>query len=54
MSGGGDAGKSVFVVIGNFDGPRAMSGEWAFNERSKILDCTSTGGGSGTWTAEYR
>ncbi len=54
MGGGGEGGKSVFVVIGNFDDPRTMSGEWFFNESSQLLDCTSTGTGSGTWRAEFR
>lgn len=51
LSGGGDAGKSLFLVLGKLDDARSMSGEWYFKENSRLLDCTSSGSGSGTWAA---
>jgi hypothetical protein len=53
-SGGGEAGKSAFLVVGAFDGPRTMSGRWFFESSSKLLDCTSVGTGSGSWEARAR
>ena len=51
QSGGGDTGKSLFLVTGKFESDRLMSGNWRFVENSRLLDCISRAVGTGTWEA---
>ena len=48
------SGMSLFRVVGSFDGPRRLSGEWSYLEESTLLDCTSASIGNGQWEAVAR
>lgn len=54
QSGGGESGKSLFLVTGKFDDTHTMSGDWRFVETSRLLDCTSRASGGGSWAAAAR
>lgn len=52
QSGGGDSGKSLFLVTGSFVSDQLIRGEWDFVENSQLFDCTSSATGKGTWEAK--
>ena len=51
QSGGGETGMSLFMVTGQFDGPRNMRGSWRFVSVSELYDCKTEATGQGAWRA---
>ncbi len=49
QSGGGESGKSLFLVTGSFENDQLIRGEWEFVENSQLFDCTLSASGEGSW-----